>query len=33
MGAIGTKSRISWKGLFVISDSLTVCVLDISSSV
>lgn len=29
---MGTKSRISWKGLFGISDSFTVCVFDISSS-
>jgi hypothetical protein len=29
----GTKSRISWYGLFGISDSLTVCVFDITSSV
>ena len=33
IGAIGAKSRISWNGLFGISDSLTVCVFDINSSV
>jgi hypothetical protein len=33
IGATGTKSRVSWKGLFGISDSLTVCVLLITSSV
>jgi hypothetical protein len=33
IGATGTKSRISWYGLFGISVSLTVWVFDISSSV
>ena len=33
IGAIGTKSRSSWNGLLGISDSLTVCVFDITSSV
>ena len=33
IGATGTKSRMSWNGLVGISDSLTVCVFDISSSV
>ena len=33
IGAIGAKSRRSWNGLVGISDSFTVCVFDISSSV
>jgi hypothetical protein len=33
IGATGAKSRSSWNGLVGISDSLTVCVFDIRSSV
>ena len=33
MVATGTKSRISWNGLFGSSDSLVVWVFDITSSV
>ena len=32
-GATATKSRMSWNGLFGISDSFAVCVFDIISSV
>ena len=32
-GATGTKSRINWNGLLVISDSLVVWVFDIISRV
>ena len=33
VGLPGSKSRIYWKGLLGINDSLTVCALDINSSV